>query len=71
MIFQVWKKYSKETFYTWDDHNTHKINGKTWKYDNPTTRIEYDFQINDPYTQKKTPMNPISSNSYVNNDLHC
>jgi hypothetical protein len=55
----------KESFYPWDDHNTKKIIGNTWKYNNPTTKIEYELEEVDPFTKEKNHVSPITFNSYV------
>ena len=37
----------------WDDYMTTKITGIKWKYNGPTTRVEYEFDENHPSGKKK------------------
>ena len=65
LILKNWKR-QQESFSEWDSHDTRKITGNMWKYDNPTTRIEYEFKEIHPFTNEEEPISPITWNSYVN-----
>lgn len=56
--------YRVEQFSEWDDYMTQKVTGESWKYDGPTTRIEYDFRMKDPETDVETRISPITWNSF-------
>ena len=49
---------------------TTKISGVTWKYNGPTTRVEYEFDENHP-SGKKTRMAPVTWNSFQTKSLKC
>ena len=65
LILKNWNR-QQESFSDWDPHDTRKITGNAWKYDNPTARIEYEFKEVAPFTNEEEPISPITWNSYVN-----
>lgn len=67
LIFMI--KFSVEGFasHPWDNHLSSRIVGKTWKYDGPTTRVEYDFVEHKPLSDTTTQhvkLAPITHNSF-------
>lgn len=61
----------KENFKNnWDDYKTKKIYGKRWKYDGPTTRVEYNFKSKD-HTGKEKLVAPVTWNSFQTKSLKC
>lgn len=54
----------------WDNYMTTKTSGVTWKYNGPTTRVEYDFIETHP-SGKKVRIAPVTSNSFQTKSLKC
>lgn len=75
LVIQKLEYYESFTsLHPWNNHLSSRIIGKTWKYDGPTTRVEYEFVEHKPLSDKtvqKIKIAPVTHNSYYDKGLKC